>query len=68
MMTKEDLAKFDRDTLEERFIELLVEYKFLSMKMTEINNIVQPLWSYLRERRNDMQTIEQYILREKEEK
>ena len=30
---------------------LLEEYHFLSRKMTEINNIVQPLWGELRERR-----------------
>ncbi len=40
---------------------LLEEYHFMSHKMTEINNIVQPLWGELRERRNDYQLIEKFV-------
>lgn len=40
---------------------LLEEYHFMSRKMTEINNIVQPLWGELGERRNDYQLIEKFV-------
>ncbi|KKL78871.1 hypothetical protein LCGC14_2020510 [marine sediment metagenome] len=46
---------------------LLEEYHFLSRKMTEINNIVQPLWGELSERRNDYQLVEKFIERIQEE-
>jgi uncharacterized small protein (DUF1192 family) len=59
-------AEIDRLTAEnnhqkEALSWLLGEYDYLSVKMTQINNIVQPLWSELRERRNDYQLVEEFI-------
>ena len=45
---------------------LLEEYHYMSRKMTEINNIVQPLWGETRERRADYQLIEDFIEQIKE--
>ena len=56
----------NHEKLEEALAWLLEEYHFLSRKMTEINNIVQPLWGELRERRNDYQLIEDLIEQIKE--
>lgn len=55
-----------RKKLEEALAWLLEEYHFFSRKMTEINNIVQPLWGELRERRNDYQLIEDFVEQIKE--
>lgn len=54
------------EKLEEALAWLLEEYHFFSRKMTEINNIVQPLWGELRERRNDYQLVEDFIEQIKE--
>ena len=47
--------------LREATDRLLEEYHFLSRAMTAINNIVQPLWGELRERRMDYQLIEKFV-------
>ncbi len=52
--------------LEEALDWLLEEYHYMSRKMTEINNIVQPLWGEIRERRGDYQMIEDFIEQIKE--
>ena len=54
------------EKLEEALAWLLEEYHFFSRKMTEINNIVQPLWGETRERRADYQLIEDFIEQIKE--
>ena len=45
---------------------LLEEYYYMDGKMTEINNIVQPLWGETRERRCNYQLIEDFIEQIKE--
>ena len=51
----------ENERLQEALNWLLEEYHYMSRKMTEINNIVQPLWGDLRERRVDYQLIEAFI-------
>ncbi len=55
-----------KEKLEEALTWLLEEYHYMSRKMTEINNIVQPLWGDIRERRGDYQLIEDFIEQIKE--
>lgn len=45
---------------------LLEENHYMSRKMTEINNIVQPLWGEIRARRGDYQLIEDFVEQIKE--
>ena len=63
--TRQDYADLLDGSMEAKLKEardwLLEEYHFLSIKMTAINNIVQPLWNELRERRGDCQLIEKFI-------
>lgn len=58
--------KSNHEKLEEALAWLLEEYHFFSRKMTEINNVVQPLWGETRERRADYQLIEDFIEQIKE--
>ncbi len=55
-----------KEKLEEALTWLLEEYHYMSRKMTEINNIIQPLWGETRERRGDYQLIEDFIEQIKE--
>ena len=56
----------ENERLKQALSWLLDEYHYMSRKMTEINNIVQPLWGDIRERRGDYQLIEDFIEQIKE--
>ena len=57
------LQNLTREVLEERFIELLEIHEHQSIEMSKINNIIQPFWRIEREKREDYQTVEQFLLR-----
>lgn len=57
----EELWVKNHTRLQEALEFMLGEYRFCTRKLTGVNNIIQPLWSELRDRRNDYQLIEDLV-------
>lgn len=53
-----DTSKMSKEKLRQDVAYLLDEYHFLCRELTKINNIIQPLWTILRERQGEFQSME----------